>query len=344
LPWAFSFHSEGKFMGKIRVTTARAKELRLELSILGVFVGIYLLFLIGSPSTFTKFDIYYAFMSTIPFSAIMALAVTIVIISGEIDLSFPSIMGFSGWVFAKLSNVMVDRGMNPEIAIVLATLACFITGIVGGTMNGILVVKTKIPSLVATIGTMFFWRGLVNVCGQGYGQTLVPVNKTVLYKIFVGRIHNVLPAQAIWMLVLTILFWLVLKRHRFGSHVLIIGDNVESARMMGIRVNRAKMIVFIQMGLFSALAGILASLEVSFLWPSLGEGYLLNTLAAVFVGGTSVFGGMGTIFGTFIGSIIIGSLEGGIVAIGLTGFWTQLIYGLIIVVSLSIYSYFRQRE
>ncbi|UCB47193.1 MAG: ABC transporter permease [Spirochaetota bacterium] len=332
-------------MGKIRgAATARAKELRLELSILGVFVGIYLLFLIGSPSTFTRFDIYYAFMSTIPFSAIMALAATFVIVSGEIDLSFPSIMGFSGWVFAKLSNVMIDRGMNPELVIVLATLACFATGIVGGTMNGTLVVKTRIPSLVATIGTMFFWRGLVNVCGQGYGETLVPINQTVLFKLFIGRISGLIPAQAIWMLVLTAIFWLLLKRHRFGSHVLIVGDNVESARMMGIRVNKVKMTVFMIMGFFASFSGILASLEVNYLWPSLGEGYLLRTLAAVFVGGTSVFGGMGTIFGTFIGSIIIGSLEGGIVAIGLTGFWTQLIYGLIIVVSLSIYSYFRRRE
>jgi simple sugar transport system permease protein len=332
-------------MGRIkRGITARSREMRLELSILGVFIGIYLIFLIGNPSTFTRFDIYYAFISTIPFSAIMALAVTFVVVSGEMDLSFPSIMGFSGWVFAKLSNVMIDRGMNPELVIILATLVCFATGLFAGSMNGMLVVGTKIPSLVATIGTMFFWRGLVNVCGQGFGETLVPVNETILFKIFVGRIKGNLPAQAIWMIVLASGFWLLLKRHRFGSHVLIVGDNVESARMMGIRVNRVKMIVFMQMGFFSSLAGILASLEVNYLWPSLGEGYLLRTLAAVFVGGTSVFGGIGTIFGTFIGSIIIGSLEGGIVAIGLTGFWTQLIYGLIIVVSLGIYSYFRQRE
>ncbi len=326
------------------VNTGRARELRLELSILGVFFGIFLLFLIGSPDTFTRFDIYYSFMSTIPFSGIMALAATFVIVAGEIDLSFPSIMGFSGWIFAKLSNVMIDRGMDPNLCIIIATLACFATGVFGGALNGALVVKTKIPALVATIGTMFFWRGLVNVAGQGFGETLVPVKETFLFKIFVGRLGGALPAQAIWFLVLTVLFWLTLKRHRFGSHVLIVGDNVESARMMGIRVNRIKMFVFMQMGFFASLAGILASLEVTYLWPSMGEGYLLRTLASVFVGGTSVFGGMGTIFGTFIGAIIIGSLEGGIVAIGLTGFWTQLIYGLIIVVSLSIYSYFRQRE
>ena len=323
--------------------TARSRERRLEFSILGVFGGIFILFFAGSPQTFSRFDIYYSFMSTIPFSGIMALAITFVIVAGEMDLSFPSIMGFSGWVFAKLSNSMIDRGMNPEGVIVLAMLACFITGIACGAFNGTLVAKVRIPSLVATIGTMFLWRGLVNVLGQGYGETLVPVNTTVLFKIFVGRLGGVIPAQALWMLFLSVGFWVFLKRHRFGSHLLIVGDNSDSARMMGIRVNRVKFIVFMQMGFFASFAGILASLEVTYLWPSMGEGYLLRTLAAVFIGGTSVFGGMGTIFGTFIGAIIIGSLEGGIVAIGLTGFWTQLIYGLIIVVSLSIWSYFRQR-
>ena len=331
-------------MGKILTRTARARELRLELSILGVFVGIFLLFIIGNPRTFTSFDIYYSFMSTIPFSGIMALAATFVIISGEIDLSFPSIMGFSGWIFAKLSNVLIDKGLSPNLCILLSVLCCFATGVFAGSLNGTLVVKVKIPAIVATIGTMFFWRGLVNVCGQGFGETLVPVNETFLFNVFVGRLGGIIPAQAIWMVILAVGFWLALKRHRFGSHVLIVGDNVESARMMGIRVDRIKTIIFMQMGFFAALSGILASLEVTYLWPSLGEGYLLRTLAAVFIGGTSVFGGMGTIFGTFVGSIIIGSLEGGIVAMGLTGFWTQLIYGLIIVVSLSIYSYFRQRE
>ena len=324
--------------------TARARELRLELSITGVLIGIFLLFLFGSPQTFSRFDMYYSFMSTIPFSGIMALAVTFVVITGEMDLSFPSIMGYSAWVFSKLVNVFIEHGMDPNLTILLSALGCFITGLVAGALNGILVNKVRIPSLVATIGTMFFWRGMVNVCGQGFGLSLVPVNETVLFKAFVGRLGGLVPAQAIWMVVLAVGFWFVLRRHRFGSHVLIVGDNVESARMMGIRVERVKMIVFMQMGLFASLAGIMASLEVTYLWPSLGEGYLLRTLASVFVGGTSVFGGVGTIFGTFIGSIIIGSLEGGIVAIGLTGFWTQLIYGLIIVVSLSIYSLFLRKE
>jgi simple sugar transport system permease protein len=317
--------------------TAKKGEFRLELSILGVFLGIFVIFFIGSPQVFSRFDIYYSFMSTIPFSGIMALAITFVIIAGEIDLSFPSILGFSAWVFSKIVEV---TGGN----IWLATISCLATGIIAGYLNSFIVVKVGIPSLVATIGTQFFFRGLVNVAGQGAGITLVPVKDTFLFNIFVGRLKGAVPAQAIWMVVLAVIFWFILNRHKFGSHVLFVGDNVESARMMGIRVNRIKMIVFMQMGFFAALSGILSSLEVTYFWPTLGEGYLLRTLSAVFVGGTSVFGGMGTIFGTFIGVLIIGSLEAGIIAIGLTGFWTQLFNGLIIVVSLSIYTLLRKRK
>jgi simple sugar transport system permease protein len=103
------------------------------------------------------------------------------------------------------------------------------------------------------------------------------------------------------------------------------------------------MAVFIMIGLAAAFAGVLASLQVSFFWPSLGGGYLLSTLASVFLGGTSVFGGVGTILGTFLGSYIIGAINAGIVAIGMTGFWTQLIYGLIILISVSMHVILQRR-
>ena len=97
------------------------------------------------------------------------------------------------------------------------------------------------------------------------------------------------------------------------------------------------------MGLAAAFTGLVASLEVLYYWPTLGEGYLLSTLSSVFLGGTSVFGGTGTIFGTFVASFIIGAINAGIVPSGLTGFWTQLIYGLIIVLSVSMHSVLRRR-
>jgi len=307
----------------------------LQWSIFAVLAALFALFIIGDPGTFLAADIYYSFMSTIPFMAIMALALTPVIICKEIDLSFPSIMGFSAWVFLAIFTLTGN--------IILALVGSLITGLLAGLLNGILVVKVGIPSLIVTIGTMFFWRGLVMVLSKAQGGSLVPARDTILFKSLVGRIGGVVPAQALWTVGLAFLFWLILNRHKFGSHIYFTGDNIESARMMGIPVNRVKMLVFAQLGFFAAFAGIVASFELLYYWPTLGEGHLLKTIAAVFLGGTSAFGGMGTIFGTFIGCIIIGSLETGIISIGLTGFWTQLIYGLVIVISVSIHSILRRR-
>ena len=316
--------------------TAGLRQTRLDISITAVLVGIYLLFIIGNPKVFTRFDIYYSFMSTIPFFGIMALAMTLVVTLGEMDLSFPSVLALSALVFGKVFTVTGNIG--------LAALVCLIIGLTAGAINAVLIVRIGIPSLVATIGTMFFFRGLVNIIAQGKGIALVKAKGTVLYALAVGRIGGLIPAQAVWMLILGIGFWLLLNRHRFGSHILFVGDTMDSSRMMGIRVERVKTIVFMQMGFFAAFAGILSTLEVTYFWPSQGQGYLLTTLAAVFIGGTSVFGGMGTIFGTFVGAIIIGSLEAGIIAIGLTGFWIQLIYGLIIMVSVSSYAILLKRK
>jgi len=313
----------------------KLSEFKLQWSIFAVLVGIFTLFMIMAPRVFFSFRTYYSFMTTIPFMTILALALTPVIICKEIDLSFGSIMGFSTWVFV---NLCASTG-NPTLALVIS----LITGLLAGLLNGILVVKVGVPSLIVTIGTMFFWRGMVIVCGGGIGNRVVGVKGTILFKSLVGRIGGVIPAQALWAVGLTFLFWLVLNRHKLGSHIYFTGDNIESARMMGIPVNRVKMLVFAQLGFFATFTGILASLEVLYIWPSLGEGYLMRVMAAVFLGGTSVFGGMGTIFGTFIGCIIIGSLESGIIGVGLSGFWVELIFGLVIVISTSVHSILRRK-
>jgi simple sugar transport system permease protein len=305
-------------------------KMRLEFYILGVCILIYLGFFIGAPKVYSRFDIYYALMSTLPFFGIMSLGMTFVIILGEMDLSFPSIFAFSGWVFAKVFSLTENLW--------LSVFLCLLVGIIGGLLNSFLVLRIGIPSLVATIGTMFFFRGLVNVCAEGLGIALVKANTDILYEIFVGRLFGIIPAQFIWFVGLGLFFWQILERHKFGSHVLFVGDNKESARMMGINVIRVKATVFILMGFLAAFAGILSSLEVTYFYPSTGKDLLLLTLAPVFIGGTSVFGGMGTIIGTFIGVLIIGSLEAGIVAIGLTGFWTQFIYGCIIILAVSLYA------
>lgn len=312
-----------------------AKKNGTQLGILGVFVALWIFFIVMAPETFLQSQIYYAFMSTIPFFAMMAMPLTMMVIAGEMDLSFTSIMamGMISFMFTY------DATGN----VWLAFLAALVSGVFIGWLNGIIVVTFGIPSLVATIGTQFFWRGAVLVLGQGKSGTLVYTKETFLHPLLVGKLGGSFPMQMIWLLVVVALTWVLLNRHKFGAHLYLIGDNVKSAELMGINTGRVRILGFVLIGLVSAFAGVVASLHVTYFWPSLGEGYLLRTLASVFLGGTSVFGGVGTIFGTFIGAFIIGAIEAATVAIGLTGFWTQLIYGLIIVLSVIMHTYLRKR-
>jgi simple sugar transport system permease protein len=307
----------------------------LQIGIVGVLLVMWASFIVGAPDTFLSPHIYAAYMSTIPFFAVMALPLTMVIIAGEIDLSFPSIMAVGMVVFVAV--------LNSTGSILLAFISCLVTGFLVGLSNGIIVVKLGIPSLVATIGTQFFWRGAELVVTGGKPSSLVTTKGTVLYDLLVGRLGGYVPAQMIWTIVVAVIVWILLNRHKLGAHVYLVGDNKDSARLMGVNVDRTRMLVFAFVGLAAAFGGVLSSLEVSYLWVTLGDGYLLRTLAPVFLGGTSVFGGTGTIFGTFIACFIIGAIEAGIVAIGLTGFWTQLIYGLIIVISVAMQAFLSRR-
>ena len=313
-----------------------------QLGILGVFLTLWLIFIVSAPRTFLAPQIYYAFMASIPFFAIMSIPLTIVVIAGEMDLSFPSIMamGMVAFYFTYNGTVFLH---NATIQVFLALIAALVTGTAIGWLNGFIIVKFGIPSLVVTIGTQFFWRGAVLVLTQGGNYSLEFIKQTIFFPLFVGKIGGYFPMQMVWLIVITVLGWVVLNRHIFGAHIYLIGDNKNSAELMGINVGQTRIQAFMLVGLVSALAGVIASFYVAYFWPSLGDGYLLSTLASVFLGGTSVFGGVGTILGSFLGAFIIGAIEAATVAIGLTGFWTQLIYGLIIVLSVIMHTYLRKR-
>jgi simple sugar transport system permease protein len=312
---------------------ARRNALQIGIAIVGLLI--WLLFIIGAPRTFLSYEIYGAFMSTTPFFAMMALPLTLVVISGEIDLSFPSIMALGMVPFVLLMNQTGD--------LLLALIACLLAGAIAGLLNGLIITLLRIPSLVATIGTLFFWRGVVLVLTAGQGASLNATRDTLFYNLLVGRMFGLIPAQMIWTIVIAALMWFILNRHRVGAHTYLIGDNIESARLMGVAVNQTKVVLYVFMGIAAAFAGLLASLEVTYYWPTLGDGYLLTAIASVFLGGTSVFGGTGTIVGTFIACFIVGAINAGIVAVGLTGFWTQLIYGLIIIVAVGLQAILSKR-
>jgi len=313
-----------------------------QLGILGVFVALWLIFIISAPRTFLSPQIYTAFMTSTPFFAIMAIPLTVIVIAKEMDLSFPSIMAMGMVAFSFVYNSTAFIG-NTTIRVFLAIIAALIAGTIIGWINGFIVVKFGIPSLVVTIGTQFFWRGAVLVLTSGTNFPLEYIKQTFFYPLLVGKIGGFLPMQMVWLVIVTIIVWVLLNRHRFGAHVYLTGDNINSAELMGVNTGRTRIQAFMLVGLVSAFAGLISSFYIAYFWPNMGSGYLLNTLASVFLGGTSVFGGTGTILGTFLGTFIIGSIDAATVAVGLTGFLTQLIYGFIIVLSVIMHAYLRRR-
>jgi simple sugar transport system permease protein len=317
-----------------------------QLGILGVFLALWLTFIISAPSTFLSPRIYTAFMTSTPFFAIMAIPLTVVVIAKEIDLSFPSIMAMGMVSFSFVYNQTDFIGSttaSTTTRVGLAIIAGLITGAIVGWLNGIIVVKFGIPSLVVTIGTQFFWRGAVLVLTNGQNFPLEYIKQTFFYPLLTKPLWGFLPMQMVWLVIVTIIVWVLLNRHKFGAHVYLTGDNIDSAELMGVNTGKTRIQAFMLVGLLSAFAGIVNSFYIFYFWPNMGSGYLLNTLASVFLGGTSVFGGTGTILGTFLGAFIIGSIDAATVAVGLTGFLTQLIYGFIIVISVIMHAYLRKR-
>jgi len=275
------------------------KRNKVQLSMVIVFFLVWGVYLVGNFPVFSQFQIYRAFLTTIPFIGIMALAATFIIILGEIDLSFPSVMALSAWVFCKLITL--------DVNIWLAALICLATGAALGFFNATLITRIGIPAIVATISTQFLFRGVVYVLAAGQGMSIVRIQDTVFAQLAVSKIFgDRLPMQAVWFVVLAIFCWFLLNRHVFGSHVSFIGDNKASSKMMGINVTGVRTLAFVMMGLFAAFTGILSNIEVRYFWPNQGDGSLMPVLAAVFVGGTSVRGGRGTILGTVLGVMISG--------------------------------------
>lgn len=265
-----------------------------QLLITGILLLLWFFFTLAAPSTFLSASIYISFMSTIPFIAIVAIGMTLVVVTGEMDLSFASNMAMSGFIFA-----IVTKATGHSAAGVAAGLA---GGTLIGFLNGMLIVKVRIPAIVATIGTDFFWRGSLMLLSGGMALALPFIRRLPETQLFVGRLAGVIPAQALWCLGFAVVTALILHRTSWGDNLRFIGDNREAARMMGIPVERSRIAVFAFLGFSAAFAGILATLEMANWWPTQGEGYLLLVFASVFIGGTSVYGGSGTIWGTVVGA------------------------------------------
>ena len=310
------------------------------LPIIVVYALLLALFMYLAPQVFLSPYIYTTFVSTLPPLILLATGLTFVIGAGEIDLCFPSIIAFSGFVFAVLFKEY-QLGW-------LAVFAGLASGVFVGFINGLIIAKVGIPSFMTTLATQFFWAGMATVLSGGKSYALRGAEESTVWQVIVGRPFasstdvvwlQGLSIQALWTALIVGFLWLILTRHRFGEHTLFIGDSNDVSRVVGIDVDREKIKIFTLMGFLAACAAIILTLENKNFFGNQGQGYLLTAIASVLIGGTSIFGGRATILGTLFGCLIIGMIEAGLVAAGLTGAWVRTVQGLIFLVAIVFYLY-----
>ncbi|WAU79548.1 substrate-binding domain-containing protein [Streptomyces sp. Qhu-G9] len=251
-------------------------------------------------------------------TAILAFGVTFVIVSAGIDLSVGSVAALSATVLAWTAT---SEGVPVWIAVILAVA----TGIVCGLVNGVLISYGKLPPFIATLAMLSVGRGLSLVISQG-SPIAFPDSVSHLGDTLGGW----LPVPVLVMIVMGLITALILGRTYIGRSMYAIGGNEEAARLSGLRVKRQKLAIYALSGLFAAAAGIVLASRLSSAQPQAAQGYELDAIAAVVIGGASLAGGTGKASGTLIGALILAVLRNGLNLLSVSAFWQQVVIGVVI--------------
>lgn len=273
---------------------------------------------------FNTYNIWNIFISA-ALLLVMAVGATYVLITGGVDLSVGSVLVFSGVIAAKVMSATGGQGWGVALLGVVAAVAA---GCAWGIVNGLVVTKLQVPPLITTLGSYGAAQGLAQVITGGNDEKNVP---TVLVdSVGVGRLAGV-PWLVIIALGVAVVGGLVLAFTGFGRRTYAIGSNAEAARRAGIRVDRHLIKVYALAGGLAGLAGIMSFAQYGSTTLSGHATDNLNVIAAVVIGGTSLFGGIGTMFGTVIGTLIPAVLANGLVISGLNSFWRDTAVGVVLV-------------
>ncbi|SIR28657.1 monosaccharide ABC transporter membrane protein, CUT2 family [Rhizobium sp. RU20A] len=256
---------------------------------------------------------------------LVAVIMTFVIVTGGIDLSVGSIVGLT----AILTGVFWKSLGLPLPLAAFAAIAC---GTFGGFMNGVIITRFKVPPLIATLATLALYRGLAEGISQARSVRGYPESFYVLGQ---GNMLGV-PTQ-LWLLIITaIVAGVVLGYTRWGRTVYAIGSNEVAARFSGLPVDRAKLAVYTASGFAAAVAGVILVSRVSTTRSDMGTGLELDAITAVVLGGTSIFGGRGTVIGTLLGLILIQALKNGLSLAGIKGDGTIVLIGVVLILTILI--------
>ena len=298
--------------------------------ILGVLIVICLFFTVIAGDRFLSTNNFSLISQNVAVWAVLGVGMTFVIITSGIDLSVGSVLVFSSVVAAKLMEAMGGSGIGvAAVGVVTAILG----GMAWGVVNGVLVAVAKVPALIVTLGTLSVALGLAQVLTGGIDIRSVPGELTDFsaYTKVLG-----IPGLPFVALVVIVLGAILLHKTRFGRYTYAIGSNEEAARRTGVKVTRHLVLVYALAGTLAGL-GALLSLAQYGTTTIAGQSLTnLNVIAAVVIGGTSIFGGFGTIFGTIVGLFIPAVLQSGFVIIGVQPFWQGVAVGSVLIAAVYV--------
>lgn len=257
----------------------------------------------------------------ISLNGILAVGMTFVILTGGIDLSVGSVVAISG----VISGSLLMKGFNSSIAILIALLCSLLLGLI----NGYLIAYIKFQPFIATLSTMTIGRGFVLAYADGKPFT---ISDEGFKKIGQGYFFGI-PIPVILLIVAVIIALIALNATTFGRYVFAIGGNVEAARFSGVRTRRIQLMVYVISSICAWVVGLILAARISSGQPTAGESYEMDAIAATAIGGTSMSGGTGSLYGTILGFAIIGLLSNSMNLLNINSFYQQIVKGLLIIVA-----------
>ncbi len=324
---------------RFKATGVRTVLFVLKARAVVVLIALLLLFSYLAPAFLTANNL--AILTKhVAISAILAIGMTFVVLTGGIDLSVGSVAGLAGMVCGYLiTQGIVIGGLQHYPPVFFCIALSIAVGLLVGVLNGWLVANAGVAPFIATLGTLYVARGAAllisngktfpNLAGQSArGNTGFPA----LGQTFIAG----LPLPVWIMLVLFAIALVISRKMPLGRHVYAVGGNERAARLAGIRVARVKVFTYLASSLCAAIVGLVIASQLEAAHPATGESFELNAIAAVVLGGTSLMGGRGSIAGSLIGACVIGVLSDGLVMLGVSEFWQMVIKGTVIVLAVAI--------
>ena len=311
------------------------KSKKLNINIFEYGIVLFLVFLIGLFSMTTQY--FFTFenitnvLRQISIVGISTVAMTMVIITGGIDLSVGSMLALSSVILAK----MLTSGVNMYIAIPI-TLG---VGIIMGLINGFLINKIKISPLISTLGTMTIYRGITYIITGGLPVYGFPKEFSFIGQGYIGKI----PVPIFILIGVYILGFIVLYLTKFGTYVYGTGGSEKASILSGVKVNLVKYKVYAISGFLAALAGVVSLSRINSGVPNAGTGFELDVVTAVVLGGVSVNGGSGKLSGVIIGCLIIGILSNGMILLNIGEYYQMVVKGLVLLVAVGIDNFSKGR-